>query len=274
MERIITIKCPMALTLFLNIETIEPTLKVKLIKQTVALQNSNIMDYVEIKRDYGLEIKGDIELLEREVFLRSINIFQECTKLKVDNLSIDIKRMCKRFYSTSNIIAGILIGLNEYYHANLTIDELKKLSYKIDKFAPYFLVGGFKKYDEEKEEMVNLPKNLYQSYIIVDKKDNLLLENSNDIKKYGVVNIDYKTNFPYSDYEKLVSNNYNDIKEYLKQYKEFVYSLIGNTSLYVITSKDNLLLSRMNYRLKHEFPNYNFYGVENTSGPKVLIKNS
>ncbi len=274
MKRVVLVKCPMALTLFLNVEALEPIVKVKLIKQTVALQNSNVMDSVEIAKGLGIEIKGDIEILEKETILKIINIFQEYTNLEIDNISIDIKRMCKRFSCISNITAGVLIGLNEYYHANINRDELKKLSYKIDKFAPYFIDGGFKKIDEEKGEMLTLPKNLYQNYLIVDKKENILLPNQNEIKRYGVVSKDYKENFPYSDYEKLVSDNYNDIKEYLKEYKEIVSSLIGNTSLYVITSKDNLLLSRMNYRLKHEFPNYNFYGLENTCGPKVLIKNS
>ena len=47
---------------------------------------------------------------------------------------------------------------------------------------------------------------------------------------------------------------------------------MGNTSLYLITSKNNLLLSRMNYRLNKEFPNYKIYSVSNTEGHKVLIK--
>ena len=199
--------------------------------------------------------------------------FQEYTNLKVENISVNIKRVCIRFSNISNIIAGILIGLNEYYHTNLDLEELKKISYKVDKSAPYFLIGGFKKIDEEKGCMLTLPKNLYQRYIIVDKNNDILLENQDEIKKFGIINKDYKENLPYSDYEKLIGDSYDDIKEYLKQYKEIVSSLIGDTSLYVITSKDNLLLSRMNYRLKHEFPNYNFYGVENTNGPKVLIKN-
>ena len=88
MGRVVTVKCPMALTLFLNIETLKPDIKVKLIKQTVALQNTNIMDLVEIKKDIDLKILGDIEVIEKEIFLKTINLFQEYTNLKVENISV------------------------------------------------------------------------------------------------------------------------------------------------------------------------------------------
>ncbi len=276
MRRVINVKCPMALTLFLNVETIEPDIKVKMIKQTVALQNTNIMDEIEIKKNNNdtLEIVGDIDVLEKDKFLNTIKLFEEKSNIEVRGLTINIKRICMRVACPSNIIAGLLIGLNEFYHTNFSFDDLKRIGYKVDNISPYFLVGGFKKIDEAKGEMIGLSKNCYQNYIIVDKNEEILLPNPEEIKKYGVVSKDSKDNFPYSDYEKIVGDNYTEIKQFLKEYKEIVSSVLGNTSLYVVTSKDNLLLSRMNYRLKHEFPNYSFYQVTNVNGPKVLIKNS
>ena len=65
MQRLIIVKCPMALTLFLNVETTEPNIKVKLIKQTVALQDTNAMDEVSLKKSNGLELQGDILDIEK-----------------------------------------------------------------------------------------------------------------------------------------------------------------------------------------------------------------
>ena len=155
MQRLIIVKCPMALTLFLNVETIEPDIKVKLIKQTVALQNTNAMDEVILKKGNDLELQGDILDIEKEKIIKTLKMFQEITGVERENICINVKRICMRFSSISNIEAGLLIGLNEFYHTNLSMEELKKMGNKIDNLVSYFLVGGFKKIDEEKGELVS-----------------------------------------------------------------------------------------------------------------------
>lgn len=276
MQKCVIVKCPMALTLFLNLEMIEPDIKVKLVKQTVAMKNTLVCDSIELKSTYD-DLKIDYKELtdiEKEKIQETINLFEDVTSLKINNLNIKINRLNLRLSNLNfeSIIAGLLIGLNEYYHTNLDITKLKKIGYQISPLVPYFLVGGFKKISEANREISSLPKNPYQNYLLIDKNKDLILPNLLDIKKYGIVNHNAKEKLLYTDFSKLVDDDYQDIRDYLKDYQEIESSLMGNTSLYLITSKDNLLLSRMKFRLNKEFPNYKIYSVSNTEGHKVLIK--
>lgn len=272
MKKSVMVKCPMALTLFMNLETIEPVIKAKLIEQTVAINYTLESDIIEITEDSNLEIES-LTSDEKEIMNKTITLFSKIAKLKVDGLRIKITRVNTRLSSLDSLIAGLLIGLNEYYHTNLDNNYLKKIALEISPLVPYFLIGGFKKINEEKGEISSLFKNPYQSYIIVDKNTNLLIPDS-EIKKYGIVNQDYKTKFPYTDYEKITSHDYDDIKEYLKNYTNLIQCHIGNTTLYLITSEYTTLLSKIKFRLQKEFPNYKIYYVCNTPGHKVLVKHS
>ncbi len=280
MLKCVFVKCPMALTLFLNLETIEPVVKAKLIEQTVAVQGSRACDNLEIKKAFKEEhLKIDccnLTLDEKEKIYKTINLFEEATNIKITNLEIKITRENLRlsYLNFSSIIAGLLIGLNYYYNTDLEICRLKKIGYQISPLVPYFIVGGFKKISESKKEMDKLPKNPYTDYLLVDKNKELILPNLAEIRKYGVVNKNPKDNFPYTDYSKIVGNDYSEIKDYLKNYEEVVSSLMGNTSLYLITSQNNILLSKVRFSLKKEFPNYKIYPVSNIEGHSVLIKYS
>ena len=262
MKKSIMIKCPMALTLFLNLEKINPSIKAKLINQTVEVNYTQESDMIEISSNDKFEIL-ELDDKEKEVILKTITLFEKIAKIKINDLKIKITRINLRLSSFDSIIAGLLIGLNEYYHTNLDNNYLKKIALEISPLVSYFLIGGFKKISEEKGEITSLPKNPYQSYLVVDKKENLIIPDT-EVIKYGVVSKDYKKNFPYTDYEKPRELNYLDIKMFLNNYGDLIGSLIGNTSLYLITSKNEAILSQIKFRLQKEFPNYNVYSVCNS----------
>ena len=94
MQKCVIVKCPMALTLFLNLEMIEPDIKVKLVKQTVAMKDTLACDTIEFYSSYD-KLKIDYEELndrEKEKIQETINLFEDATSLKINNLNIKINR--------------------------------------------------------------------------------------------------------------------------------------------------------------------------------------
>ena len=274
MKKSIIIKCPMALPLFMNLETIKPEIKSKIIEQTVELNYTLETDILEITDNDNDKIEiAELNDKEKEIILKTITLFEKIAKIKINGLKIKIHRINLRLSSLDSIIAGLLIGLNEYYQTNLDNNYLKKIAFEISPLVSYFLIGGFKKISEEKREITSLPKNPYRSYLIVDKNENLTIPDS-EIIKYGIVSKDYRKYFPYTDYEKVEKFDYSDIKIFLKDYPDTISSPLGNTTLYLITSKNEALLSQIKFRLQKKFPNYKVYFLFNTEKHKVLIKHS
>ena len=236
---IVQVNCPRSIDL-LSISNIKDNNKdAKHILQTV-----DIYDFIsikqEIKKQTGIIIISDDELLDttKNKIKETIWLFSNYIGINIRDLIIEIKLDNFSFFKCEeNILAGILIALNNYFKRYITLHELVFLADKIDPLISYYIVGGYKKIDNNNRSY-NIGKNIYNKYLLIDK--------------FNVIN----------------NEETNRFKSFLDNYENLSYG-IGECCFIAI--KD-YIVSNIPISLKKNFSKVVIHTVNNVKEPKVLIK--
>ena len=230
---IVEIGCPRSI----NLISI-PEFKNKYGETKSIMQTIDIYDFVSIKKDINkslgvLIISRDNLTNELKNNIRKIiNIFSNYIGVFINDITIEIK-YDDYIYSKreENILAGLLIALNDYFKVQLTMSELIYLGEKINSFISYYLVGGYKKVLEN-GKFYNIGNNQYKKYLILNNFSTDNIEEYDRLRNYL---LNYNNTF-------LGKNEYIfiAIKDILKP--NFVFSLkkeFSYTSMHILNNVDN-----------------------------------
>ena len=235
---IVEVNCPRSIDL-LSIKSI----KEKYLDAKSILETIDIYDFIsikqEIKKETGIMIisNDNLSITFQEQLKEILNIFSKYVGLKIHNLTIEIKLNPFVYLKTEeNILAGLLLALNNYFKKYLTLHELVYLANKINPLISYYIVGGYKKIDMDNKN-INIGENIYHKYFLLDKMSN----NNEEIER---------------------------LQTFLTNYNNIDY---GIDECYFVAIKD-FVLPRIPISLKKEFPNVVVNTFSNVKEPKVLIK--
>ena len=235
---IVEIKCPRSLDLTaLDKQNIHDN---GVILQTIDIYDSVIIKQ-EIKKETGLVVisKDDVSDDLKDKIKEIILIYSKYTGIKIDNIVIELKRNeINILEQDENILAGLLIGLNNYFKTDLTLHELIFLGKKIDSLIAYYLIDGYKRIDND-YKVRNNGNNPYTKYY--------LIKPISTITKEELLRM----------------------KEFIEKYPNLDYGFANE--IYFIAVKDNIPLS-IPISLKKEFSKTKIYMCKNASENKILIK--
>lgn len=206
------------------------------------LQSIDIYDTVSLcikKNNYGNVIKSNYEFNDniKNLIEKLINIFSIYTKKNIIKLNVNIvindSYLQGDYY---NILAGILIGLNQLYRAGLSKRELMAIGNLIDLEISYYILGGCR-FITSDHNVVNVNNNSFSKYYII--KRNLLSEE--DLR----------------------------LHEFLLAYRNLKFGKMNN--IYFVALRENQFI-RLPLELKKEFHHIICNSAKNTNGHKVLVK--
>lgn len=277
----IDVICPFNLNLFLKMEAKNDNneiSKIKLFNQTVDFLSEDFHNIVNIKKsrqgNFDIKIIGNTNFSDTSLanFKKIANLFFEYVNIKPENFIIEIKPM-KNYFGLNleeSFIAGILLGLNYLCETNLTKRELLLLSSTINQVVPYFIVGGYNKVVGTNIFKIN--KNEFNKYLIIDtgikiSKDDV----SRELASHTIIPKSTNDIKIYNDYLRVMPDELKRLQDFLNKYPDIIYSLSGISSTYFIAYSDHIPVSIMK-SLKKNFPEYNLYECQNTSGHKYIIK--
>lgn len=275
----IEINCPAKVNLFLNILNNNKDIGLHdlvLINQTVSLFDE-ITIYELTKGDMGIKIisKDNIPLDSTNSAYKACQLFFDYTGIHPNTFIISINKNIPNeagLGGESTDAAGVLIGLNDYYHTNLSKKELMTLGFKVGSDVPYFIHSGYALVTNYGLNVKRLNNNPYKYYLLI--KPNFGLKTSEmfqDIDKYPFVEQISRYNNFHNDFEKIMPDELKSLKEYLNQFKEYIHSLSGSGSTYFVASKKPIS-STISNNLRKDFPNYKLYKCEATDKIKTLVK--
>lgn len=184
--------------------------------------------------ELSLELKYDIEKI--------INLFLKYANIEMINLEIRIEKnelnLIDNYY---NIIAGILVGLNAFFHGILHKHELIYLGKSINYLVGYYIECGYKKIENNK--FYNNGENNYYKYFIFE-----------DVEKEELIKIK----------NRLIEIN-----------KENIVADFSNDYFFVALSNSPNLRYHLTYipiKLKRDFKNIKITTAYNVNESKVLVK--
>lgn len=275
MGKSVEIECPARLTLFLNSYQSKNIKKFNLINQTVDIYDK--LTISEDKKKYeGIKIiSKDLNIQpENNICYKAAKLFFEYTGITPNTFNIYLEKnipIKKGFAGSSSLAAGVLKGLNEYYHTNLTKKELMLLAIKLGEEVPYFIVSGYASINDEITNVKRLHDNPYQSYLIVEPK-NLEIE-SNEFHlfdNYKIIRFD--DSMLYNEFSKNISSKLLSLENYIKSHTNSSYNLLARGPVYFIGFKQTAISASLMIKLKKEYPNFKVYYCRNSSGHKILTK--
>ena len=234
---IVEVGCPRSIDLISL-----PGLKDKYKDAKSILETIDIYDYISIKRDIknstGILITSynDIDEILKDDIRKIITLFSNYVGIKINDIIIDIKYdENSLFKSNESLLAGLLLSLDIFYKTQLTIHELIFLSEKMNPLTSYYVLGGYKKINDN-DNSYNIGDNYYNKYILIDKK------------------IDDKQE-----------------EERLQNFLLSNHLIYGLDNVYFIAMKD-VINTSIPISLKREFSNTIIYTAKNVSGHKILLK--
>lgn len=236
---IIEIGCPRSINLKSISSLNEKYKEAKYIMQTI-----NIYDYIsirkEIKQSSGIKIisKDDLSDNLKDSIREILNIFFKYIGLNIKDLIIEINFdniLCLR--KEEALLAGLLIGLNDYFKVQLTVRELLYLAEKVNPFISYYIFGGYKKIKEE-GRCYNSGDNPFYKYLLIE-------------------------NFPKDNLDELKR-----LKNSLLNQNDFF--LGEDECVFIATNK--IINASIPISIKREFSSTLLRILDNVSGHKVLIK--
>lgn len=277
MGKSVEIQCPARLTLFLNSYQSKNVKRFNLINQTV-----NIYDKLTISEDKkkydGIKIiSKDLKIQpENNICYKAAKLFFEYTGVNPNTFNILLEKnipIKKGFAGSASLAAGILKGLNEYYHTNLTKRELMLLAIELGEEVPYFIVSGYASINDEFTNIKRLHDNPYQSYLIVELKNNELAKNEIDLFNNSKI-IRFDDSMLYNEFSKNISPELLRLENYIRSHTDLNYNLLSNGPVYFVASKQLAISAGLMIKLKKEFPGLKVYYSKNSVGHKILTKYS
>ena len=278
MLKVVEVACPAKINLFLNVTGYNREKELhnmKMISQTVDLYDKVILQ--ETKSKTGLIVKNNNILLdETNNCFKMAKLFFDYTKINPEGFSIIIEKNIPSkagLSGDSTDAAGVLLGLNEYYHTNLTKRALIFLASLIGPNVPYFIYSGCKFITGCGERIENYTKSPYQSFLIIkpdfeiSTKDMFSRLDKTPLSEKGIPN-----NLLQNDFSRIIPGETERLNAFLKQYPNLNYSLSVSGSSYFIASSEKNMKSSISIALKKEFPNYQLFNAKPNSGHKILVK--
>lgn len=274
----VEVSCPAKINLFLNVTGYNQEKKlhnVKMISQTIDLYDKVILQETKVKT--GLVVKcNDVLLDENNNCFKIAKLFFDYTKINPDGFLITIEKNIPNkagLSSDSTDSAGVLLGLNEYYHTNLTKRELIFLSSLIGPNVPYFIYSGCKYITECGERIENYNKSPYQSFLIIKPDFGISTKDMySRLDETPLIEKSIPNNLLQNDFSRIMPTEIERLNAFLKQYQNLNYSLSGSGSSYFIASSEKNMKSSMGIALKREFPNYQLFNAKPNNGHKILVK--
>lgn len=279
MSKSIEILCPARLTLFFNSYESNNIKRFKLINQTISLYDK--LEISEDKKKYdGLKIisnKKDLTLNQNNICYKACSLFFEYTGINPNTFNVILEKgipISKGLAGSESTAAGLLKGLNEYYHTNLTNDELMKLAIKLGDEVPYFLISGYAKITDDLTNIKRISNNPYNSYLVIEpnftytkkeREERLLTLPNKEVSKSD-------NHLLYSDYSRKILDELIELENFLKSCSNINYMVLGSGPTYFVASREKNMASTLKLKLKKEFPDYKIYNAKNVDGHKMLIK--
>lgn len=234
---IVEVGCPRSIDLISL-----PGLKDKYKDAKSILETIDIYDYISIKRDIknstGILITSynDIDEILKDDIRKIITLFSNYVGIKINDIIIDIKYDENiLFKSNESLLAGLLLSLDIFYKTQLTMHELIFLAEKLNPLISYYVLGGYKKINDN-DNSYNIGDNPYNKYILIDKK----IENKQE-------------------------------EERLRNFLSSNHLTYGLDNIYFIAMK-NVINTSIPISLKREFSNTIVHAVNNARGHKILLK--
>ena len=154
------------------------------------LQTINAYDMVNIKKNHlNRDGKVNIVLEDNSEDIESgisqiINAFSYYCKIKVENIIIEVNKCHLRLNDDySNILSGLLMGLNFFYRTNLSIRELIVIGNMVNPMIEYYLVCGCRKITKD-GELSSIGNNPFSRYAIIERKDEYSLDEKLRLKSF------------------------------------------------------------------------------------------
>lgn len=273
MQKSIEISCPARLTLFFNQYYDSNNINhFRIINQTISLYDK--LTISEEKNKYnGIKIitNPGIKNFNNNILL-ACKLFFDYTQINHDLIHIEIEKVIptsKGLAGTSSDVAGILLGLNQFYHTNLTKKELLLLASHLGRNVPYFIVSGYALINDSPINIEKLHHNPFYSYLIIEPNLQRPLLETNQIKTNRIITFQKEL---YNDFSKYNYQELIRLKEYLQSQENLQYLLLNKGPIYFVASKEKYFSSSLMLKLKKEFPEYKIYNCENTNGYKILKK--
>ena len=273
----VEVSCPAKINLFLNVTGFNEEKKlysIKMINQTIDLYDNITLQ--ETKVGNGITIKSNNIILLNSICLDAAKLFFEYTKIKPNNFLITIQKNIpdnSGLGANSTDAAGVLLGLNEYYHTNLTKRELIFLSSLLGQDVPYFIYSGCKIITGYGDKIDEYLKSPYQRFIIIKPDFDLKLEDMiYQIDKNKLKEKSISSNLLSNDFSCVMPDDICRLKEFLNKYPNLNYSLTGTGPSYFLAFSEKNIKSTMKIALKREFPNYKLYDTKKCDGHKILTK--
>lgn len=279
MLKIVEVSCPAKINLFLNVTGFNEEKKlhsVKMINQTIDLYDNITLQ--ETKVGNGITVKSNNIILSNNICYEAAKLFFEYTKIKPNNFLITIQKKIpdnSGLGGKSTDAAGVLLGLNEYYHTNLTKRELIFLASLLGQDVPYFIYSGCKIITGYGDRIETYSKSPYQRFLVIKPDFELKQEDMiSQIDKNNLNEKNISVKLLSNDFSSVMPEETTRLKEFLSKYPDLNYSLSGTGPSYFIAFPEKHIKSTMKIILKKEFPNYKLYDAKKSDGHKLLIRYS
>lgn len=274
----IEIYSPAKISLFYNINGYNEEKQKYLIKsyvQTIDMYNTiNIYERKKAFKGIHVIIDNNISNDLNNSAYDAASLFFKYTGINPNSFFIKIKNDIPNGYGfggDESNAASILVGLNEYYHTNLSQNELMFLASNIGYYVPYFINGGYAKVTETGRNVIPIDDNYYNHFVVVtpnfsyDEKD---MFDKFDSKHFNKMK--YLNNNLYNDFNYIMSEELMKLRFFLNNYSFSNHSLNGCGSSYFIAL--NKMSDSIQYisDIRKNFPNFKVRNYKKVKGRKLI----
>lgn len=274
MAKSIELLCPAKITLFLNKYESNNMKKFKVINQTINLYDKLVISE-DKKQNNGIKIITNNKKIltdQDNICYKTCCLFFEYTNIYPKTFNVYIEKgipILKGLSGGASSAAGLLKGLNEYYHTNLTKEEMMSLAFKINEEVPYFLVSGYAKITDNPTNINKMHDNPYNSYLIIEP-DFIYNKEEINLPNKEIIRLDNQ--HLYNDYSFSNKDELIELKNFLNSCSGIKYLKNACGPSYFLPFKEKNINSGLKIKLKKEFPNFNIYTCHNEKDHKMLIK--
>lgn len=166
--------------------------------------------------------------------------------------------------------ASVLVGLNEYYNTNLSLEELLYLASLIDYDVPYFIVGDYAKSYNFGKNIISIKECYYNNFIVINTNASI---DKNEIYKkidgFNFIKRKFNNNL-YNDFTKFMPYELLELKKLLNKNNMSNHLLSGYGPCYFIASSQPLLSSSIISNIKNSFPDFKVRNYKKVKGRKLI----